>query len=295
MTADLTLYDWRYDARFTSAALVVQFTYTTDVATLNVTWEPFRDDETNVTGVAYCFGTAQYRCDVIPQTAVAVKSTVDAALLSNLTLTNGSTYYATVWASNLVGLTSVMTSPGVLKDARPPSPGVVYDGPPAGYITRDIDCEISANGVSATWTGFAATTLGLDHYDWAVGTRPGGTDLQAWTSVGMAVQGSNSSILPLPGTIVYASVRAVNIAGTQSVVVSSNGVRYICPADGVFAVPPTGATPAANSTAPGNGTQSLTTAIANLCTSDGAGYMCVGISSTAAVDDGLAFLRVPSV
>jgi hypothetical protein len=103
-------YDWRFDSAFVSVERVIDFDFSRDVTVYNMTWEPFQESELAVTGVAYCVGTAQYQCDVVPMTAVEVKPSVDAALRRELQLAPGGTYYGSVWAVNNIGSAAVITT-----------------------------------------------------------------------------------------------------------------------------------------------------------------------------------------
>ncbi len=100
----------------------------------------------------------------------------------------------------------------------PQTTGIVNDGPGA-----DIDVQTSTSTISANWTGFSDPESGITGYEWAIGTTPGGTNVQGWTSVGMATSATNSSLSLASGTTYYVTVRATNGAGLQTTA-TSDGV-----------------------------------------------------------------------
>lgn len=176
----------------------------------------------------------------------------------------------------------------------------MYDGRPRGFSARDIDCDAYGNGVAASWYGFASA-LPMDHYEWAVGTSPGATDVQPFIAVGLSATAVNETLFPPPGAVVYATVKAVNVAGL-SVTASSDGVRILCPPTGAaikpitILVPDTGLTGNATSAASINATTLPAGAVIELpaptCTSDGEGFVCLSLDGDAAtaLPAGLGFL-----
>jgi hypothetical protein len=231
---------WRSDQTFTSLYGFPDADYSPSIDTYSLTWEPFLDTGSGITALAYCLGSLPYACDVRPLVLIpAPLLSVDTLRLRNLTLPAGKMLYATVMAVNGVGMVSMGCSNGLVPDNRPPSPGQVYDvgrnfdAPlrrtgdfsDAELVATDIDCDVQSSGVGMVWEGFTAL-LGLDRYECAVGTSPGGSDLQPFIDVGLVCSCYAPSLSPPVGTTVYSSVRAVGING-QSVVVSSNGVRFL--------------------------------------------------------------------
>ena len=208
--------------------------------TLAITWEPFEDVGSGVASVAFCFGSSQFVCDVVPWVlAPAVKRHVDHAVVSGLNLTAGTAVYATVAAVNNVGLVSMSSSDGVYVDDRPPLISRVYDtgshflrpqaAPGAGTVMYrppvDINCDVAGVGVGAVWRD-AVAFAGVRGYEWAVGTAPNATDLLAWTPVGQAVAVFNSTLAIPPGVTYFTSVRATGRNGRVSYA-SSDGVLVV--------------------------------------------------------------------
>ena len=106
----------------------------------------------------------------------------------------------------------------------PPTAGVVNDGP-----GTDIGTQASTTTIEANWSGFTPSTGDtISFYEWAIGTAPGLTNVQDWTSVGLATSATNSS-LSLSVGVKYVSVRATTAAGLTSLPATSNGVQVQAP------------------------------------------------------------------
>ncbi|MCA8975092.1 MAG: hypothetical protein KDC98_10240 [Planctomycetes bacterium] len=110
-------------------------------------------------------------------------------------------------------------SAGSGADLTPPSAGVVADGPGS-----DIDTQTSTSTIEANWSGFVDDSGSIASYSWAIGTSPGGTEVQGWTAVGTAVHASNSTLALAPGSTVFVTVVARDPANNISSPAVSNGV-----------------------------------------------------------------------
>jgi hypothetical protein len=104
-------------------------------------------------------------------------------------------------------------------DTIPPQAGTVRDG-----TAEDIQTQASTTTIDANWSGFSDDSGSIAEYRWAIGTTPGGQEVQQWTSVGTATSASNAALALGNGTTCYASVRGFDAAGNGSVVATSNGV-----------------------------------------------------------------------
>lgn len=105
-------------------------------------------------------------------------------------------------------------------DTTIPLVGIVNDGPGA-----DIQWQSSTTTITANWSGFSDPESGIASYEWAIGTSPGGTNIQPFTAVGLATSASNSSLTIQGGTTVYyVAVRATNGVGLTAIGLS-NGVK----------------------------------------------------------------------
>ena len=86
-----------------------------------------------------------------------------------------------------------------------------------------VDSYYATKTGTLTWTAATDKTSGVSYYEVAVGTTPGGTDIETWTSVGSGLSGEVSSITLTRGTTYYASIRAVDKAGNTSAAVKGDG------------------------------------------------------------------------
>ena len=233
-----TASDWRSDATLVSLVGAPDSDFQSDTHSLTLAWEPFEDAGSGVASVAYCLGTSQFCCDLRDWAPTAsVKASVDCATLSNLTITPGTIVFATMAAVNHVGLVSMIASDGVLLDDRLPVIDRVQDtgkyflhpdaAPGAGTVLYrppiDIDCDAEGAGIGAVWRDSAAPA-GVGHYEWAVGSAPGGVDILPWTNVGASVAVFNETLRVPAGSSYYATVRSVAQNGL-SATRSSDGVR----------------------------------------------------------------------
>ena len=99
-----------------------------------------------------------------------------------------------------------------------------------GISGPDIDTQTSLTTISAHWEGFIGIGTGVVGYRWAIGTTPGGTEVQGFTDVGLALQAStsmvNQTLALTPGTTYYVAVESRDSGGITTVVVS-DGVQVL--------------------------------------------------------------------
>lgn len=126
-------------------------------------------------------------------------------------------------ASTAVVLTGCGSGGGTgsnsLTDSIPPQAGQVNDG-----LAADVDTQTSTTTVAANWSGFTDDSGTIAEYRWAIGTTPGGTELQGWTTAGTATQAINGSLSLSVGALCFVSVRALDEAGNISQPAISDGV-----------------------------------------------------------------------
>jgi len=228
--------DFRLDTTSPVAGVVLDgvsadISFQSSTATVQANWSGFSDLESGVAGYEWAIGTTVGGTQVQGFVPVGLSTN---ATNSSLSLTSGVTYYVTVRATNGVGLQTVATSNGVLVDATAPAAGGVRDGPGA-----DIDVQTSTTTIEANWSGFSDPQSGIVQYEWAIGTTPGGQELQAFEGIGLSTHASTSAVdrvLALHnGDQVYVAVRATNSSGLATVS-TSNGVRVVT--SDAFAPPP---------------------------------------------------------
>lgn len=139
------------------------------------------------------------------------------------------------WVTHLVGVASVGFGGGCGEagsgapadptlteesDTSAPEVGAVADG-----LGADIDTQTDATSLSANWSGFHDAGGEIASYAWAIGTKPGGTEVQDWTTIGGATQATASGLTLLGGTRYYSAVRAVDLVGNESKPAVSDGTQ----------------------------------------------------------------------
>ncbi len=112
-------------------------------------------------------------------------------------------------------------------DTIPPQAGTVRDG-----LGEDQATQTSATTVAANWLDFEDDSGTIAEYRWAIGTTPGGSEVQAWTSVGTATTATNATLALADGTTLFVGVRAYDAAGNESVIATSNGIGVDLPEGG---------------------------------------------------------------
>jgi Bacterial Ig-like domain/Calx-beta domain len=188
--------------------------------TIAANWSGFSDLDSGIAGYRWAIGTTPGGTDVRPFTLVG---NVPGASATGLTLVDGNTYFVSVKAVDNAGNESpVAMSDGVTVDSTPPIAGVVNDGP-----GTDVDFQPSRTTIAANWTGFADVVSGIASYQWAIGTTPGGTNVQPFTNVGTSTSALNSGLTLAEDSTYYVSVKATDGVGNVSAVATSDGVRVV--------------------------------------------------------------------
>ncbi|XP_053398434.1 uncharacterized protein LOC128556766 [Mercenaria mercenaria] len=132
-------------------------------------------------------------------------------------------YYTVVQAFNLAGLHTTEVSDGFMLDLEPPTPGIVMDG----LVLLDKHATAETNRVQSFWHGFSDIGSGIQTYEYCVSSGPiaGTCDIKPLSSVGIA---TNIQFYPTDqleqGGVIRGEVRARDVIGHVSELVSSNGV-----------------------------------------------------------------------
>jgi outer membrane protein assembly factor BamB len=174
-----------------------QFTQST--TTISATWTS-EDPETGVAKYEYCIGTQPALGDLVPWTDAATQTGVRR---TDLTLTQGTTYYVSVRATNGIGLVSeVGSSDGITVDTTAPEIPIVTG---SAYSSSTTELHITLECVDAE--------SGIASYDCAVGTAAGSTDVADWANVGTGPDVTLTGLSLRHGNRYYVSARATNGAG----------------------------------------------------------------------------------
>ena len=121
---------------------------------------------------------------------------------------------------HLYGIDDCRLSEEEVYDPTPPDAPVVVDD---GLFTTDT------SQLHAVWSASDAES-GIDEYQVAIGTTPGGTEAVGFTSVGTATEVTRGGLSLTAGQTYYISVKALNGAGLWSAVGTSDGIGVPPPA-----------------------------------------------------------------
>ncbi|XP_046562951.1 uncharacterized protein LOC124271844 [Haliotis rubra] len=143
-------------------------------------------------------------------------------------------YYVSVKASNGADLTSDVITSNPIRVVDQDKAGIVIDGADSTERTdfigigSDMDYQKDTGVVTVQFAGFESHEHGVTYYDWAVGTTPGGEEVQPFIMAGLiheeaetkvpgngiASMGFGQAVLPLSsGTTYYTTVRGITNVG----------------------------------------------------------------------------------
>lgn len=106
-------------------------------------------------------------------------------------------------------------------DWSPPEMAGVNDGPAA-----DIDETNNGFQLEANWPSAADPNSGIDYYMVSVGDFPGGTNIYPWSFEGLTNSITVTETL-VPNTWYYTQVKAINAAGLESELDTSDGQQFV--------------------------------------------------------------------
>ncbi len=196
--------------------------------TMEANWSSFSDAGSGIASYELAIGTAQDPTNIMGWTDVG---NVSSFSQPGLTLGEGTTYFASVRGVDSLGnVGNPASSDGVTIDTTAPVAGAVFDGD-----TVDADYQGSTTILKANWSGFSDSGSGITSYQWAIGTSPGGTQVQGYTDVGNVTLGKTTNLTLDNGKTYIVSVRAMDGAGNQGSIAFSDGIM-------VDAEPPGGGT-----------------------------------------------------
>ena len=125
-------------------------------------WSAFEDFESGVIKVTWCAGLSSGTCDLVNETQIDHNSTFVHNVF-NKAIANGQRYFVTVKATNGAGVTTSLTSDGVVVDQSPPISGSVIDG-----MVTDVDYVNGEDDITARWLDFVDLESGIKSYEVAL-------------------------------------------------------------------------------------------------------------------------------
>ena len=186
-------------------------------STLSANWRMFHDDQSGISTFDWCIGTEIGSCDIKHWESVEKQASASAGGLS---LEQGKKYFTAVRATNRAGLSSIAYSDGIIIDITKPRCGAVRDG----NAEFDISFQQFGDSFAASWDMCSDGESGIASYRWALGTMPGLSDIQPFTSSQLQTTFMKSVTTISDGTAVFATVVAVNGAGGETFIISDGVV-----------------------------------------------------------------------
>ena len=205
-----------------------------DQQSLRIQWNGYAESCSGIASynVSVATGDASAIWSAVVPTGAATSLAFDADVLASLV--DQTTYIITVRAIGLNGLSDA-SSASFTVDRSPPTSGTAHAGPGSHR-----SCISATEPLVLTWRGLDDPESGLASVEWAIGTTPGGEDLQAFRPAGGAAKVVprvwNGAGLLSTGMQVYHTLRATNGAGgvrlatseAVQIVPSECNTSYVC-------------------------------------------------------------------
>jgi len=203
-----------------SDSTAVDLDWTRSTSSLTSTWTGFSDTLSDIQKYEYAIGDTIGGANVLSWTD---NSTTTSVTKTGLTLTNGTTYYISVRATDNVGnVSTVATADGITVDTDNP----VLTTPIEGSLATDADYQNFADTLVISWSG-SDTASGIAMYEYALDFTFSGISMSLvpWTSTETATADTLTGLnLLTEGATYYLSVRATDVAGNMSDPDTSDGI-----------------------------------------------------------------------
>ena len=174
---------------------------------LKVTWSELSDEQSQISMITVAAGTAPGSSNVVP--AMAIDVSFRTHTLTSLTLTDLTEYYMTVCSFNNAGLSTCVTTDGVLIDVTAPTAGIVLTGEPLlGQLYQS-----NTSFLVARWSAFEDVHSDVREFQVQVADKSSGSITQPFTSVGLRLEALLSNLMLQSGETYTVKVQAVNYAG----------------------------------------------------------------------------------
>jgi len=199
-----------FDGSGQDEELVYSFT------TLESNWSGFSDTVSGIQHYEYAIGTEIDSFSLVNWTSVGLDTFF---IDSSLTLISGETYYVSVRATDLVENTSaVTTSNGITVQPFIPTNTEPFDG----SISEDLDWQQDSTTLFSSWQ--SDDNYEIAYYEYSFGTAVGDSNIVTWTENGTNTDVTISSLSLKNGTTYFVNIRAYEIDGNQSTMVTSDGL-----------------------------------------------------------------------
>jgi hypothetical protein len=186
-----------------------------------ISWANFVDLESTIHFYKVSLGTTPGAGQTQRTTHVgtAVQFVVSEPLM---TFQDGRDYYATVVAYNRAGLQTSVTSNPFRLDRTPPEAGNVFVTDP--WRLDDIRYNPTGlHSIHLAWDSFLDLHSSIVHYEIAVGTLAGSSDVHGFENVGLRTVSTAAPLTMTGGLAYYVSVKAVDLYGNE-IIASSDPI-----------------------------------------------------------------------
>ena len=184
------------------------FQYQSDNKSIKASWPPFKDPESGIEKYYVAIGTQPFQDDIVTFENVFLATRLTKI---GLTLSQGDVYYITVVAINLAGLSTNVSSFGLVIDTS--SPLAVNADIKDGLGDEDIDYFSPYTGLSAHWENITDPESGIMQSQYCLGTKPLGCQIRPMTNIGGNKSFTCSDCRVHEGVRVYVTVQVTNGAG----------------------------------------------------------------------------------
>ena len=184
------------------------FQYQSEDKSIAASWPLFTDLESGIENYYAAIGTQPYHDNIVSFENVHLATRINK---TGLSLSQGDIYYITVIAINLAGLSTNVSSAGLIIDTSSPLAG--NDDIKDGFGGEDIDYFSPKMRLSAHWENITDPESGIIHSQYCLGTKPLGCQIRPMTSIGRNISFTCPDCIVREGTKVYVTVQVTNGAG----------------------------------------------------------------------------------
>ena len=192
--------------------------YLTSSKIVSANWDPFFDDESDpVVDYELAVGTLTDKESILDFTSVGLRKIVEIDLVPGIpdleVLETGVTYYTTIKATSLCGLSSMKRSNGFIVDSNPPmQTELLVSHKVIDQIARTVE-------ISVSWNGVRDSESGISNSEYCLGTTPGSCQRDS-IPAGLSTFGTIGPFRPYPWVHYYVIVAVTNGAGLITVMSS---------------------------------------------------------------------------
>lgn len=198
------------DAPTFSGSLADGTSFVSVVASPTLSWSAAADPHSGVLKYQLAIGSTSGAADISAWSDIG---SVTSYQVTGLTLTRGTTYYASLRAIDNAGnVSSVLSSDGWEADSQVNAI--------SGLTLLEADTSLTASPDVSFSYSQTGNTLSFSEFEYSIGSTSGGTDLQTWTSIASSTTFQATGLSLSVDTTYYVNVRAKDVSGKTSSVVT---------------------------------------------------------------------------